>query len=76
MHPGAIPTAQLTNGPNMLECLFLARLYGLVLCLWVRPGAYHRLEHLKDASLRLAQFLHSNIRLVLKGLPGANTLAY
>ncbi len=33
---------------NKLECLFLA---GSVYCLWVRPGTYPRMEHLKAASL-------------------------
>jgi len=31
--------------------LSLAGLSSLVICLWVRPGAYPRVEHLKDASL-------------------------
>ncbi len=29
----------------------LTSLSSLVQCLWVRPGAYHRVEHLKSASL-------------------------
>jgi hypothetical protein len=32
-------------------------------CLWVRPGAYPRVEHLKGASLGLAMALPENIRL-------------
>jgi len=44
--------------------------------LWVRPGAYPRVEHLKGASLKWAPGLTANIRLGLKGLPGTNTLAY
>jgi hypothetical protein len=29
------------------KCLSLASLFSLVLCLWVRPGFYPRVEHLK-----------------------------
>jgi hypothetical protein len=36
---------------NKLECLSLASLSGLAYYLWVRPGAYPRVEHLKGASL-------------------------
>jgi hypothetical protein len=36
---------------NKLECSYLASLSTLVLCFWVRPGAYHGVEHLKCASL-------------------------
>jgi hypothetical protein len=36
---------------NKLECLSLSRFSSLVLCLWVRPEAYPRVEHLKGASL-------------------------
>jgi hypothetical protein len=32
---------------NKLECLPLARLCSLFKCLWVRPGAYPRVLHLK-----------------------------
>jgi hypothetical protein len=39
------------NFRNKLECLLLASLSSLVNCLWARPGAYLRVEHLKDVSL-------------------------
>jgi hypothetical protein len=39
-------------------------------------GAYHRVEHLKGASLGYASALPANIRLGWKGLPGTNALAY
>ncbi len=32
----------------MSKCLSLASLPSLALCLWVRPGAYPRVEHLKS----------------------------
>jgi hypothetical protein len=32
---------------NKIECLCLASFSSLVLCLWVRPGAYPRGQHLK-----------------------------
>jgi hypothetical protein len=54
----------------------LASLTSLVSCLQVRPGAYTRVWHLKDASLGQALALPANIRLGRKGLPGTNTLAY
>ena len=38
---------------NKLERLSLASIHSLVLCLWVRPGAYPIVEHLKGASLQL-----------------------
>ncbi len=53
---------------NKLECLSLASLSILVLCLWVRPGAYLRVEHLKVASLRYALALPANIRTRLERL--------
>ncbi len=52
---------------NKLECLSLAIRSSLVLCLWVRPGAYPRVQHLKGASLGSA--LTPNIKLGWKGLP-------
>jgi hypothetical protein len=55
--------------------LSLVGLSSLV-CLWVRPRAYLRLENLKGALLWLAPALRANIKLGWKGLPGANTLAY
>jgi hypothetical protein len=51
----------------------------LFIYLWVRPGAYPRTEHLKDASgasLKLAPALPENIRLGRKSLLGTNNLAY
>ncbi len=36
-----------TNFRNKLECLSQATLSSQVKCLWVRPGAYSRVEHLK-----------------------------
>jgi hypothetical protein len=44
--------------------------------LWVEPGAYPRVKHLKDAALRYAPALPANKRLGWKGLPRTNTLAY
>ncbi len=41
----------LTNRLNKLECLPLAIISSLVLCLWVRSGAYTRVERLKGASI-------------------------
>jgi hypothetical protein len=35
------------NDRDKLECLSLTGLSSLVYCLWVRPGAYHRVEYLK-----------------------------
>ena len=40
---------QFTNFYNKLECLSLVGLSSLVYCLWVRPGPYPRVEHLKGA---------------------------
>jgi hypothetical protein len=36
---------------NKIGCLHLASLCKLVYCLWERPGAYPRVEHLKGVSL-------------------------
>ncbi len=47
---------------DKLEHLSLASLSNLVECLWVRPGAYPRLEHRKGASLGKALALPANIR--------------
>jgi hypothetical protein len=44
--------------------------------IWVRQGAYTRVENLKGALLRLVQALHAIIRLTWKGSPETNTLAY
>jgi len=59
---------------NKLECLSLASLSSLVLSLWVRPGAYPGVVHLKGAAIGLAPALPTNIR--LRGLTGTNTPAY
>jgi len=56
--------------------LSLARLSTLLYCLWVRLGAYPRVEHRKDAPLRLAVALLANNRLGWSGFQRANTLAY
>jgi hypothetical protein len=42
------------KGANKLECLYLAGFPSQVQHLWARPGAYPRVEHLKDVLLRLA----------------------
>jgi hypothetical protein len=65
-----------TNVCNKLECLCLASSSNLFLRLWASPGAYIRVEHLKVASLEQAPALLKNIRLDMKGMLGANTLAY
>jgi len=44
--------------------------------LWVSPGAYPRVEHLKGVKHKYALALPTNIRLGWKGLPGTNALAY
>ncbi len=56
-----VPT---TNGQNKLVCL------------WGRPRAYPRLEHMKDVSLGQAPALLANTILSWKGLQGKNTLIY
>jgi hypothetical protein len=61
---------------NKLKHLSLASLSSQVYCLWVKPGAYLRVEDLEGASLGWAPGLPANIRLGLKGLPGTNALAY
>jgi hypothetical protein len=64
------------NAWNKIECFSAASLSFLVKCLWVRPGAYQRVEHLENASLRYAPALLANIRLGWKGLAGINTLVF
>jgi hypothetical protein len=44
--------------------------------LWVRIGAYPRVEHLKGISLGKAPALPTNTGLGWKGLPETNTLVY
>jgi hypothetical protein len=36
---------------NKLECLFPVHLPSLILWLWLKPGAYIRVEHIKGASI-------------------------
>ncbi len=71
MHPGAnvikLFCPLFTNSCNKLMCLSVESHYSLVLCLWVRPGAFPRMEHLKDASLGQSQPLPQNA-------PGANVI--
>jgi hypothetical protein len=61
---------------NKLERLSLAGLSSLFYCLRVRPGAYPRVEHLKDVSLGQAPSLPARTEQSWKGLPVANALAY
>jgi hypothetical protein len=42
------------NVPNKLESLFLASLPNLAYCLQARPGAYPRIEHMKNSCLGYA----------------------
>jgi hypothetical protein len=67
---------QFTNFRNKLEGWSLASC--LVKCLWVRPGAYPRVEQLKVSSLgsATAAALPANIKLGWKTLQGTNTLPY
>ncbi len=52
------------NVLNKLECLSLASFSVLVWCMWVRPGTYSRVEHLKVLSSgRLRQTLADSGRL-------------
>ncbi len=59
---------QFANFHNKLECLSPPGLFILVQCLWVWPVAKTRAEHQKDASLRFAPALLTNIR------PGVNLI--
>jgi hypothetical protein len=45
-------------------------------CLRVRPKAYPRVEHLKDASSEQTPELTANLRVGWKDLPGTNLPAY
>ncbi len=72
---GLVPGPNITCIRFKLECLSLASLSSLV-CLWVRPGAYLRMEHLKGTVLGLVPALLSNIRLGWKRFPGTNNPAY
>jgi hypothetical protein len=42
---------KLTNFHNKLECFLLVSLSSLVYSFWAKPGAYPRVEYLKDVSL-------------------------
>ncbi len=44
-------TTVITNVHNMLECLYQTKLSILVKCLWVKAGAYPKVEHSKSTSL-------------------------
>jgi hypothetical protein len=57
---------------NKQEYLSLIGLSSIINHLWVRPGAYPRVEYLKSASLGQAPAFAINIKL---GLPGTYTLA-
>jgi len=48
----------------------LASLTSMAQCMWVRPGAYLIVKHLKGASLRLALVLPTNITLGWKVFSG------
>jgi hypothetical protein len=65
-----------TTFHKKLERFSLASLSSLVQCLWIRSGAYPRVEHLSGASFEQAAALPSDIRLSSKGLPRTNALAY
>ncbi len=56
------------NVHNEIEFLSLAGLSILIKCVWVRPGAYPRVEHLKGDSIGLTPALLSNIMLGLERL--------
>jgi hypothetical protein len=62
---------QFMNVRNKLECLPLT-----ILGLWVRPGAYTKVDYPKGVLLWLASALLTNIRLHWKCLPVTNALAY
>jgi hypothetical protein len=49
---------------------------GLCSDLWVRPGAFPRVDHMKCASFWQHLAILANIRPGWKGLSGTNTLAY
>jgi hypothetical protein len=44
--------------------------------MWIMQGAYHRVQHLKDASFGEALALLANIKLALEGLKRTNTPTY
>jgi hypothetical protein len=45
------------NFRNKLEHLYLVSLFRLVKCVWVMPGAYPKVQHLKVTSLGLSSGL-------------------
>ncbi len=59
-----------------LDCLSLAYLFSLVQYWQVRTRADPRVKHLQYASFGYVLALLTNIRLVWKGLQGANILPY
>jgi hypothetical protein len=61
---------------NLLQCLSSSSISSLVKYMWVRPGAFPRVEHLNGVLLGYAPALPANVRLGKKGLPGTNALAY
>jgi hypothetical protein len=65
-----------TNARNRLECLSLASLFRIVLCLQLRQEPT-QVNPLSGASLKgTLRALSTNNIQGWKGLPGANTLAY
>ncbi len=57
LHKGRCYKTLYGRNLSKLECLSLASLPSLVCCLWVRPEAYTRVQHLKWASLPYQQIL-------------------
>jgi hypothetical protein len=55
------------NELNKVECLFLAGFSSLPIYLWVRPGAYPRVEHLKGASLGLPANHYKHLSIIERG---------
>jgi hypothetical protein len=62
--------------PNQQERLSLASLSSQVYCLWSRPGAYPRAEHLKGSSIGVDSCFTNQHLAKLERLQEANTLAY
>jgi hypothetical protein len=58
-----------------LDCLFLSGISSPVKYLWVSPGAYSNVEHLKGSLLVKAAALPAKIRLGWKVLPRTYTQA-
>ncbi len=55
--PRVTPRVEHLKGHNKLECLLLASLSSIVICLWASPGAYPGLGLLKGVSLGEASAL-------------------